>query len=154
MDKSRTWNLPERKWINIPAKHRPLGFIPWKQHSHFGTIEPLQWKDIINNNGICKWTSMTYSYYSVWPSFWKEKQFCFLLIAKWHSYCFLLIAKYFCFLSKSKSLGTPFSLTLLTSPKFPQQDLSTYIQLLQNIQVHSPNNSNFIWMKFGTNLGP
>ena len=30
----------ERKWINIPAKHRPLGFIPWKQtKGHLGTIE-------------------------------------------------------------------------------------------------------------------
>ena len=83
--------------------------------------------------------------------FLKEKQFCFLFVAKCHSYCFLFIAKcycflfiakchsyyflfitkYFCFLSKAKSLGTPFSLTLLTSPKFPQQDLSTYTQFLQ-----------------------
>ena len=63
--------------------------------------------------------------------FLKRKTILFLFIAKCYSYYFLFIAKYFCFLSKAKSLGTPFSLTLLTSPKFPQQDLSTYTQFLQ-----------------------
>ena len=106
------------------------------------------------NNGICKWTSTTYSYCSVWPSFWKEKQFCFLFIAKCHSYCFLFIAKYFCFLSKAKSQGTPFSLTLLTSPKFHSKTLVPTPNFFKNIQVHSPNNSNFIWMKSGTDSGP
>ena len=31
VDKSSAWNFLERKWINIPTKHRTLRIIPWKQ---------------------------------------------------------------------------------------------------------------------------
>ena len=63
VDKSSAWNLPERKWINIPAKHRPLGFIPWKQQkatwaqsNHFN-VDYDQWANKIEHFSYIMTTS-------------------------------------------------------------------------------------------------
>ena len=40
-DISSAWNLPERKLINTPAKHRPLGDVNWTWTATWATTYPI-----------------------------------------------------------------------------------------------------------------